>query len=130
MTHSRSLLPILALAIVSISACEDTPTNPGDNRSLLTARPWKTTSYTVDGADLTSLAQVRTVFKTDGTYTATNPDGSTESGTWAFNVDETSIAMTEGATTTDWSIMTLTSTSMRLRAALAGSVADWQGIPD
>ena len=130
MTTARFTLILASLFLLIVAGCEDSPTGSGDKKSTLTANTWKTTSFTLGGVDMTSTAQQTTTFKSDGTYTAKNPDGSTESGTWSLNVDETSIAMAEGGTTVDWSILTLTSSSLHLKANIGGVVADWTGVPE
>lgn len=131
MSTARIALFLASLIVLTtLAGCEDSPTSPADKKAALTANAWKTTSYTLGGVDVTSSVQVSTTFRSDGTYTARNPNGTTESGTWTFNVDETSIAMTEGGTTVDWSILTLTSSSLHLQGNILGKPADWKGVPE
>lgn len=130
MITTRIALCLASLFVLILAGCEDTPNSPADKKATLVASAWKTTSFTLDGVDMTTTAQSPTTFKSDGTYTARNPDGTTENGTWTFNVDETSIAMTEGGVTVDWSILTLTSSSLHLQGNILGKVADWKGVPE
>lgn len=127
----RFSLLIAAAALLVVAGCTDSADpNSSDKKTTLTADTWRTTKFTVGGADMLSFAQTTTKFNSDGTYTATNPGGGTKSGTWVFNVDETNIEMTEGSETVNWEIRTLTSSSLKLRSNMAGTTTEFEAVPD
>jgi len=129
MKASRYLLPLFAVALLALTSCEDTPTNPGDKKATLTANAWKTLTFTVDGVD-DPTAPTKQVFNADGTYSATI-SGATVPGTWSLNVDETGITITTVGVAVDWSIISLTSTSLHLKYTKPGGIiVDYTGEPE
>ncbi len=128
MKATRYLLPVLVVTLLSLTACEDTPTNPADKRAALTAYAWKTVSQTKGGVT-DPTAPTRREFKSDNTYNET-VGGVVANGTWSLNVDETSVAITLSGTTADWSIESVNSTSIHLKANIGGQTVDYTGEPE
>lgn len=124
----RYLLPLVALTLTALTACEDSPTNPADKKAALTAYAWKTVSQTRGGVTDPN-APSRRQFKSDNTYTET-VSGVVANGTWSLNVDETSVAITLSGTTTDWSIKTLTSSGIELETNIGGQSVVFKGEPE
>ena len=127
MKATRTLALLILPLLVAVAGCSDDPTSSDDGRTrkeILTAKPWRTTRATLNGADITPMAQKLTAFATDGTYVATNPDNSTEPGVWEFSSDEKRLLMDKGTDTeVDWEIVELTGSSLKVRATatLGGS---------
>ncbi len=117
MRFSRVLLLLLVPALLTLGACkDDSPSGPGsDKKSILTAKPWKTTLFTIEGADARSLHWETTTFKADGTVTGVQADGDTDSGTWEFNTDETQLIVKDLGPGYNWTILELTGSSLKVK---------------
>lgn len=134
-THRILLVALCILAIVT--ACKKTTEEPAATRTaVLTAKAWKLASpgvwlsgNPVDDATVKtylgnagSLAQFATsdiLFKSDGTYTATNKTtGATTSGEWAFKDNDTKIQLKSGVQSFDLTIDELTADSFKMSIGL------------
>jgi|GEM_PF-3784164 len=124
------LLATVAIVALTAAGCTDSVDPNASKTTLLTNNTWTTTKYTVGGNDYRQFVQQTTTFNADGTYSATFSN-KTETGTWKFNVDETNLEMTEGSSgTVNWEILTLTASSLKLRATLMGQPVEYEGEPD
>jgi len=129
MRYLRFLPLAMAVLALSLASCSDSTsptesTNTTPKRELLTGKTWKTMVYTMNGVDLSSEVQHLTSFSDDGTYVATNSDGSTEPGVWEFAQNDTHIIMDKGTDIEiDWTVLELTATSLKLESS-----ATFQGV--
>ena len=98
------ILLIICAFATQYAGCSKDDSNPTNTEFL--SKAWRIVSVTINGAADTSTdySAFRLTFTVDGSYTLASPDG-TDTGTWAFNSNETSIVVDAG--TTDEFTMTI-----------------------
>ncbi len=118
----KSLIAILAVGSLLLGSCSKYEDGPGFTVRTAKARvsgDWKLTSYTLNGTDYTSsLPTITMTIDKDGTYTGTYSSGSgsvTETGTWVFNDDKTTLSITASSNTEVYTITELKSKEMKLQ---------------
>lgn len=118
----KTMIAILAVGSLLLGSCSKYEDGPGFTVRTAKARvsgDWKLTSYTLNGVDYTSsLPTITMTIEKDGSYSATYSSGSgsvTESGTWVFNDDKTTIAFTASSNTDTYTITELKSKEMKLQ---------------
>ena len=113
---------VMSLSLTSCNKYEEGPGFTVRTAKARAAGDWKLTKYTVNGTDYTStIGTITSTMDKDGTYTSTWTSGSltdTDTGTWEFNSDKTTITFlssTSGSTADTWTILELKSKEMKLR---------------
>lgn len=131
------LTPLFVMALF-LSSCKDSTTDPGtssDKTAILTAKPWRTTLFTLNGSDAAELHVTISTFKADGTVSGPLANGKMQSGTWKFSDDKKMLLITGYTPHSNWVIDELTSTSLKVHDddAEAGSYAlkaVWHAVPN
>lgn len=118
----KSMIAILAVGSLLLGSCSKYEDGPGFTVRTAKARisgDWKLTSYTLNGTDYTSsLPTITMTIEKDGSFTSTYTSGSfstTETGTWVFNDDKTTVAFTASSNTDTYTITELKSKEMKLQ---------------
>ena len=126
--RSISLTITAGLACCFIGAgcdSDDALVDAGDSRrELLTAEAWVLQSVEVepdDGTVEVTWTADRFDFRADGRVIVTAEDGSTETGTWRFEADETEVVLIGGGTSATWSILVLDEDLFRSEIAVAAA---------
>ena len=118
-------LSLLMGLVLLLAACKKEESTAPTKTELLTKHSWKVSKVKANNTELTDdlVAQVAgqagllgelyasdVLFKTDGSFTATNrTTKSSFSGTWSFNSDASQISITSDGQTIDFKITKLTS---------------------
>lgn len=131
------LMPALAVSLI-LSSCKDSTTDPGtssDKAAILTAKPRRTTLFTLNGSNAAELHVTTSTFKADGTVSGPLVNGTVQSGTWKFSDDKKMLVITGYTPHSNWVIDELTSTSLKVHDddAEAGSYAlkaVWHAVPN
>jgi hypothetical protein len=120
----KMFVAIVAISALTLTSCSKYEEGPGFTVRTAKARvsgDWKVTNFTVNGTAYSSGITVTMTIEKSGSYTATyttSLGATTETGTWAFNDDKTTIsftASTAGSVADTYTIVELKSKEMKLK---------------
>lgn len=120
----KLFIAFVAISTLTLTSCNKYEEGPGFTVRTAKARvsgDWKLTSFTVNGTAYSSGVTVTMTIDKDGSYTTTYTSTlgtTTETGTWTFNDDKTTISFTEstaGSTADTFTIVELKSKEMKLK---------------
>ncbi len=136
-TFRPFLITLLLLALVTACKKKESAPEP-DRTALLTAKPWKIDKVLVNGSPVTPatiqsvlgstalLGQLTTsdvVFKTDGTFTATNRTSAQKTeGTWSFKENSTKLRLDAAAQGYDFTVKSLSDKNLNISTPYTYSV--------
>ena len=136
-TFRYFLITLFLLALVA--ACKKKESTPEPDRTaLLTAKPWKIERILVNGSPVTPatiqsvlgssalLGQLTTsdiIFRTDGTFTATNRTNAQKTeGTWSFKENNTKLRLDAAAQGYDFTIALISGKNLNISTPYTYSV--------